>query len=56
MILEKSGKHSIIKAWRIMLLESAFDSYFHFFPFNDLKDAEGFDMGCGSGRWAQVCC
>ena len=34
-------------------LKSAFDSYFHFFPFNDLKDAEGFDMGCGSGRWAQ---
>ena len=36
------------------VLESAFDSYFHFFPFNDLKNAEGFDMGCGSGRWAQL--
>ncbi len=34
-------------------LDSAFDSYFNFFPFDDLKDAEGFDMGCGSGRWAQ---
>ena len=34
-------------------LQSAFDSYFHFFPFASLKDAEGFDMGCGSGRWAQ---
>ena len=34
-------------------LQSAFDSYFHFFPFANLKDAEGFDMGCGSGRWAQ---
>ena len=34
-------------------LDSAFDSYFHFFPFANLKDAEGFDMGCGSGRWAQ---
>ena len=27
-------------------LKSAFDSYFHFFPFANLKDAEGFDMGC----------
>jgi|TARA_B100000767_G_scaffold162202_1_gene152245 SAM-dependent methyltransferase len=35
------------------LLKSAFDSYFNFFPFSTLKDAEGFDMGCGSGRWAQ---
>ncbi len=34
-------------------LQSAFDSYFNFFPFSSLKDAEGFDMGCGSGRWAQ---
>ena len=34
-------------------LQSAFDSYFHFFPFANLKDAEGFDMGCGSGRWAK---
>ena len=35
------------------LLESAFDSYFYIFPFADLKNAEGFDMGCGSGRWAK---
>ena len=35
------------------LLDSAFDSYFHMFPFNHLKNAEGFDMGCGSGRWAK---
>ena len=35
------------------MLLSAFDSYFHIFPFADLKDAEGFDMGCGSGRWAK---
>ena len=35
------------------VLDSAFNSYFHFFPFANLKDAEGFDMGCGSGRWAQ---
>ena len=28
-----------------------FDKYFQIFPWNDLPDAaEGFDMGCGSGR------
>lgn len=31
-----------------------FDAYFHLFPFDRLpKDAEGFDLGCGSGRWAR---
>jgi SAM-dependent methyltransferase len=31
-----------------------FKSYFSIFPFNKLsKSLEGFDMGCGSGRWAQ---
>ncbi len=35
------------------LLNSAFDSYFHIFPFDDLSNAIGFDMGCGSGRWAK---
>lgn len=35
--------------WKVM-----FDSYFSIFPFDTLpKDAEGFDMGCGSGRWAR---
>lgn len=30
-----------------------FDDYFGIFPFAALpKDAEGFDLGCGSGRWA----
>ncbi|MEO7277583.1 MAG: class I SAM-dependent methyltransferase [Sphingomicrobium sp.] len=30
-----------------------FDSYFRIFPFDELKPgAEGFDLGCGSGRWA----
>ena len=30
-----------------------FDRYFHLFPFDDLPPAaEGFDLGCGSGRWA----
>ncbi len=30
-----------------------FNSYFSIFPFHQLPDgAEGFDLGCGSGRWA----
>lgn len=49
------------KEWRIFnhqdiddsLMNKAFDSYFHIFPFSNLKDAKGFDMGCGSGRWAK---
>ena len=33
--------------------ERYFDSYFAIFPFNELpKNSEGFDLGCGSGRWA----
>jgi SAM-dependent methyltransferase len=35
------------------LLDSAFNSYFDIFPFDDLANGEGFDMGCGSGRWAK---
>jgi ubiquinone/menaquinone biosynthesis C-methylase UbiE len=32
-----------------------FDFYFHIFPWQELpEDAEGFDMGCGSGRWAAL--
>ena len=35
-------------------LRSSFESYFSIFPFNKLPhNAEGFDMGCGSGRWAK---
>ena len=35
-------------------LQSSYDSYFSIFPFEDLPaDAKGFDMGCGSGRWAK---
>lgn len=30
-----------------------FDAYFHLFPFDSLpEDSVGFDLGCGSGRWA----
>lgn len=36
-------------------LQSIFDSYFGIFPFNELpRNAEGFDLGCGSGRWADM--
>lgn len=34
-------------------LRKYFDEYFYIFPWNRLPaDAAGFDMGCGSGRWA----
>jgi ubiquinone/menaquinone biosynthesis C-methylase UbiE len=34
-------------------LDALFDQYFKVFPWGSLShDAEGFDMGCGSGRWA----
>jgi len=33
--------------------EEAFKAYFGIFPFDELPaKAEGFDLGCGSGRWA----
>jgi 2-polyprenyl-3-methyl-5-hydroxy-6-metoxy-1,4-benzoquinol methylase len=36
-------------------LEQAFNQYFYIFPFDKLSvDASGFDMGCGSGRWARL--
>ncbi|MFL6743050.1 MAG: class I SAM-dependent methyltransferase [Sphingomicrobium sp.] len=32
-----------------------FDQYFSLFPFDRLPDgAEGFDLGCGTGRWAAL--
>lgn len=35
-------------------LISAFNQYFNIFPKKSLnKNSEGFDMGCGSGRWAK---
>ena len=35
-------------------INEVFDQYFSIFPWNVLpKDAVGFDMGCGTGRWAQ---
>lgn len=36
-------------------LQRHFDAYFAVFPWASLpKDAEGFDLGCGSGRWAKL--
>ena len=35
-------------------LKSLFENYFEIFPFTLIgKNSEGFDMGCGSGRWAK---
>lgn len=36
-------------------LQKMFDNYFNIFPWEKIKaDAEGFDLGCGSGRWAKL--
>ena len=36
-------------------LEKTFQMYFSIFPWEKLsKDAVGFDLGCGSGRWASL--
>ena len=36
-------------------LEALFDRYFHIFPWEQIENnATGFDMGCGSGRWAKL--
>jgi ubiquinone/menaquinone biosynthesis C-methylase UbiE len=35
-------------------LKEAFEQYFHIFPFEKIgAQSIGFDMGCGSGRWAK---
>jgi ubiquinone/menaquinone biosynthesis C-methylase UbiE len=36
-------------------LERMFDNYFNIFPWSKLPpNAKGFDLGCGSGRWAKL--
>ena len=36
-------------------LNKIFNDYFKIFPWNSVnKNSIGFDMGCGSGRWAKV--
>ena len=38
-------------------LLKAYNQYFNIFPFDQLPaQSEGFDMGCGSGRWAKLFC
>jgi len=35
--------------------QDMFDKYFSLFNWDNLpSDARGFDMGCGSGRWARL--
>ena len=35
-------------------LKENFEQYFSIFPWQTIsKDSIGFDMGCGTGRWAQ---
>ena len=35
-------------------LKRMYDGYFHIFPWHNLpENAVGFDLGCGSGRWAK---
>lgn len=37
------------------VLHHAFNQYFHIFPFDQINaQSVGFDMGCGSGRWAKM--
>jgi SAM-dependent methyltransferase len=35
-------------------LETRFWQYFGLFPFQELSQGEGFDLGCGSGRWSAL--
>ena len=36
-------------------LQALFDAYFSIFPWHELNaHAQGFDLGCGSGRWARL--
>jgi SAM-dependent methyltransferase len=36
-------------------LQRMFDNYFNIFPWEKVaRDAVGFDLGCGSGRWAKL--
>ena len=45
------NQNELDEAERLVL----FDSYFRIFPWHRLRDEpEGFDMGCGSGRWARL--
>lgn len=34
--------------------DKIFQDYFHLFPFNQVSNGIGLDVGCGSGRWAAL--
>ena len=49
-----NGHILINLVWNIKKPNEIFKDYFSLFPFKKLsKSSEGFDMGCGSGRWAE---
>jgi len=48
----KSFDQSVLSPEELL---NEFNKYFSIFPWNKLPDkAEGFDLGCGSGRWAML--
>ena len=52
-ILGTNGKDITMKILTVKKLKENFQQYFRVFPWHLIsKDSEGFDMGCGSGRWA----
>ena len=54
-VIEDFGKEwSLFDQSKILeKLESDFEAYFSLFPWDQINaDSIGFDMGCGSGRWA----
>ena len=44
----------VARSIHLISTERVFGDYFAIFPWDQLPpDAEGFDIGCGSGRWAR---
>ena len=51
-ILEKNGRDITKGAW--IKNYCLYNNYFSIFPFDNIgKNSVGFDMGCGTGRWAK---
>jgi len=49
----REWKHFNHKHLDDSVLDQSFRDYFDIFPIEKLSGSEGFDMGCGSGRWAK---
>ncbi len=49
----REWKHFNHKHLDSSVLDQSFKDYFDIFPIEKLSGSEGFDMGCGSGRWAK---